>query len=352
MEHRYLGSSGTPVSVLGLGTMTFGAETDEPGAHAQLDRFTDAGGTFVDTADVYSQGASEEIIGRWLARSGRRDDIVLATKARFPMGGDPLERGAGRVHLRRALHASLRRLGTEDIDLYQVHGWDPNTPLDETLATLDEFVTGGTVAHVGWSNVTAWQMQRIVDRCDMNGWARPVTLQPQYNLLDRGIEIEVMPMCLEEELGILPWSPLGGGWLTGKYSRDARPTGETRLGEDPDRGVEAYDSRNTDRTWRILSVMERIASSRGVSLAQVALAWVRQRPGVSSVILGARTTRQLEDNLASANVHLSTEEMTTLTAISAPGLPPYPYGVVRSICGLDTWDALGTVELESQSAVP
>jgi aryl-alcohol dehydrogenase-like predicted oxidoreductase len=344
MEHRYLGNSGTPVSALGLGTMTFGAETDEPGAHAQLDRFVEAGGTFIDTADVYSRGVSEEIVGRWLARSGKRDEVVLATKARFPMSGEPLDRGAGRLHLRRALQASLRRLHTDDIDLYQVHGWDPNTPLDETLATLDEFVAHGMVAHVGWSNVTGWQMQKIVDRCEMNGWTRPVTLQPQYNLLDRGIELEVMPVCLEEEIGILPWSPLGGGWLTGKYSRDTRPIGETRLGEDPDRGVEAYDARNTERTWNILGLMERIAAHRAITLAQVALAWVRQRPGVASVILGARTLGQLDDNLGSADVVLTTEEMTALTAISAPGLPPYPYGVVRSSCGVGTWDTLGTVE--------
>jgi aryl-alcohol dehydrogenase-like predicted oxidoreductase len=346
MEHRYLGNSGTPVSALGLGTMTFGAETDEPGAHAQLDRFFEAGGTFIDTADVYSRGVSEEFVGRWLARSGKRNHVVLATKARFPMGERPLERGAGRLHLRRALDASLGRLGVDDIDLYQVHGWDPNTPLDETLATLDEFVTRGMVAHVGWSNVTGWQMQKIVDRCDLRGWVRPVTLQPQYNLLDRGIELEVVPVCLEEEIGILPWSPLGGGWLTGKYARDSRPSGETRLGEDPDRGVEAYDARNTERTWSILGLMERIATHRGVSLAQVALAWVRQRPGVSSVILGARTVAQLDDNLASADVLLSTEEMTALTAVSAPGLPPYPYGVVRSICGAQIWDALGTVAID------
>ena len=346
MEYRYLGNSGTPVSALGLGTMTFGAETDEAGAHDQLDRFVERGGTFVDTADVYSQGVSEQIVGRWLAKSGRRGEVVLATKARFPMGGDPLDRGAGRLHLRRALHASLQRLGTDDVDLYQVHGWDPNTPIEETLSTLDEFVAQGLVAHVGWSNVTGWQMQRIVDRCDMNGWERPVTVQPQYNLLDRGIELELMPMCLEEEIGILPWSPLGGGWLTGKYSRDTRPTGETRLGEDPKRGVEAYDTRNTERTWSILAAMERVATERAVSLAQVALAWVRQRPAVSSVILGARTTEQLEDNLASASVVLSAEEMTSLTAVSAPGLPPYPYGVVRSICGVGTWDTLGTVGLE------
>jgi aryl-alcohol dehydrogenase-like predicted oxidoreductase len=346
MEHRYLGNSGTPVSVLGLGTMTFGAETDEPGAHAQLDRFVEVGGTFIDTADVYSNGVSEGIIGSWLARSGKRDQVVLATKARFSMGDSPLETGAGRRHLRHSLQASLARLGVDEVDLYQVHGWDPHTPLDETLETLDGFVASGMVGHIGWSNVTAWQMQRIVDHCEMNGWARPVTLQPQYNLLDRGIELEVLPMCLEEEIGILPWSPLGGGWLTGKYSRDSRPSGETRLGEDPQRGVEAYDARNTDRTWRILAAMERIAVERAVPLAQVALAWVRQRPGVSSVILGARTLDQLDGNLMSAELTLSAEEMTTLTAISAPGIPPYPYGVVRSACGVAWWDALGTIGTE------
>lgn len=344
MEHRYLGNSGTPVSALGLGTMTFGAETDEAGAHAQLDRFVEAGGTFIDTADVYSQGVSEEIIGQWLDRSGRRSEVVLATKARFPMGDGPLRTGAGRRHLRRALRSSLQRLAVDDVDLYQVHGWDPHTPLDETLETLDEFVREGTAGHVGWSNVTGWQMQRIVDRCEMHGWARPVTVQPQYNLLDRGIELEVMPMCLEEEIGILPWSPLGGGWLTGKYSRDARPTGDTRLGENPERGVEAYDLRNNARTWAVLALMERIAAHRAISLAQVALAWVRQRPGVSSVILGARTVEQLEDNLGSAEVALSGEEVTALTAVSAPGIPAYPYGVVRSVCGGTWWDALGTVE--------
>ncbi len=347
MEQRSLGRSGTAVSALGLGTMTFGAETDEQGAHAQLDLFVEAGGTFVDTADVYAQGVSEEVVGRWLALTGKREQVVLATKGRFSMGGSVLERGAGRRYLRMALDTSLARLGVDDVDLYQIHGWDPNSPLDETLETLDQFVSSGRVAHVGWSNVSAWQMQRIVDRCEMHGWTRPVTLQPQYNLLDRGIELEVLPMCLEEEIGILPWSPLGGGWLTGKYSPDRRPEGETRLGEDPGRGVEAYDARNTSHTWRVLDVVERIAESRGVSRAQVSLAWVRQRPGVSSVILGARTTGQLEDNLESAALELTSAEMAELTAVSAPGIPPYPYGVLRSGCGLQWWDVLGTVSGEA-----
>lgn len=185
-------------------------------------------------------------------------------------------------------------------------------------------------------------MQRIVDRCEMTGWSRPVTLQPQYNLLDRTIELEIMPVCLEESIGILPWSPLGGGWLTGKYSPDQRPTGETRLGEDPGRGVEAYDKRNVDRTWDVIEVLTEIAGSQGVTQAQVALAWVRQRPGVSSVILGARTADQLEDNLGSSELTLDDEEMGRLTSVSAPGVPPYPHGMLIKQAGLDVWDRLGT----------
>ena len=310
--------------------MTFGNETDRAGAHHQLNRFVEAGGTFVDTADVYSRGVSEEIIGAWLRESQMRESIVLATKGRFPMSDDPADSGAGRKHLQSAIDASLERLGVDHVDLYQVHGWDPRAPLDETLETLDTMVQSGKTRHVGWSNVTAWQMQRIIDQCERNGLARPVTLQPQYNLLDRNIEIEVMPMCIANDIELLPWSPLGGGWLTGKYRPDARPEGPTRLGEDPNRGVEAYDSRNVDATWRILTVVKEIATDHEVSMAQIALAWVRDRPAVSSVLIGARTISQLEDNLASADVFLSETEQDRLNEASAPGLPPYPYGMIRT----------------------
>lgn len=343
MELRRLGSSGTLVSALGLGTMTFGHETDEAGAHAQLDRFTEAGGTFIDTADVYSRGASEEIIGRWLSKRGRADDLVLATKGRFPMSDDPLDRGAGRRHLLAAVDASLDRLGVDHVDLYQVHGWDPEAPLAETLETLTTIVESGRARHVGWSNVTGWQLQRIADLAAFEGWAAPVTMQPQYNLLDRGIELEVLPVCLEQGIGLLPWSPLGGGWLTGKYRRDERPTGATRLGEDPERGVEAYDRRNVVSTWDVLEVVEAIAEDRATTMARVALAWVRDRPTVSSVLLGARTLEQLEDNLGAADLTLSDDERDRLTRVSARGIPPYPYGMVRRACGLDVWDELGTV---------
>src|SRR3712207_1170899 len=216
MEYRNLGRSGCAVSTLALGTMTFGAETDEQGSHAQLDAFVEAGGTLIDTADVYTRGASEEIIGRWLAQQDDavRDSLVLATKGRFPMGGGPNDVGLSRRHLRQALDASLRRLGVEHVDLYQVHAFDPLTPLDETLRFLDDAVTAGKISYVGLSNYTGWQVQKVVDLADFRALARPVTLQPQYNLLAREIEWEVIPACESTGLGLLPWSPLGGGWLS------------------------------------------------------------------------------------------------------------------------------------------
>ncbi|HSM65180.1 MAG TPA: aldo/keto reductase [Ilumatobacteraceae bacterium] len=342
MEQRVLGTSGLTVSSLALGTMTFGAETDETGSFAQLDRFVESGGTFIDTADVYSAGRSEEIIGRWLARRGHHDDLVIATKGRFPMGDGPLDRGAGRRHLQRAVHASLRRLGVDVVDLYQVHGWDQSVPLEETLQTLDDLVRSGTVRYVGLSNYTGWQLQRALRLAEMHGWTAPVSLQPQYNLLAREIEWEIVPQCIEEGLGLLPWSPLGGGWLTGKYRRDERPTGSTRLGEDPERGVEAYDRRNTERTWEIIDRVRSVADAHGSSLGQVALAWVRQRPSVSSVILGARTVEQLDDNLASVDVTLSAEEMDELSVVSAPGIADYPYRMLARQCGMSVWDELRT----------
>lgn len=328
MEYTTLGRSGTVVSRLGLGTMTFGAETPEAEAHAQLDRFLDAGGTFVDTADVYSRGASEEIIGRWLAaRPGVRDRVVLATKGRFPMGADPNEVGLSRRWLTRALDGSLRRLGVDAVDLYQAHAWDPHTPVEETLRFFDDVVRAGKVRYVGLSNFTGWQVQKTVDLADARGLVRPVTLQPQYNLLAREIEWEVVPACRAEGLGLLPWSPLGGGWLTGKYRRDTPPTGATRLGENPQRGVEAYGRRNAEaRTWDVLDAVRAVAEGRGVTMAQVALSWLVDRPAVTSVILGARTVDQLIDCLGAAGLHLTGEEAARLDAASDPGAADYPYG--------------------------
>lgn len=329
MEYRNLGRSGTVVSALALGTMTFGTETDEAGSHAQLDRFVEAGGTLVDTADVYSGGASEEIIGRWLAQRPAevRDRVVLATKGRFPVADEPNGVGLSRRHLRRALDASLRRLGVDHVDLYQVHAFDALTPLEETLGCLDDLVRSGKIHYVGLSNFTGWQLQRAVDLAEHRHLSPPVTLQPQYNLLVREVEWELVPACVASGIGILPWSPLGGGWLTGKYRRDERPSGATRLGEDPERGMEAYGPRaREERTWRVVDAVAEVASGRGSSMAQVAVAWLASRPAVSSVILGARTLEQLEDDLGAAGTRLEPGEVERLDAASAIPVGDYPYG--------------------------
>jgi len=330
------------VSVFGLGTMTFGDESDEETAFAILDRYYEAGGRFIDTADVYSHGISETIIGRWLKQSGTRDQLVIATKARFSMGRAPEDRGAGKIHLERAVDASLRRLDVDTIDLYQMHAWDPAIPLEETLETLNGFVRAGKVRALGVSNYLGWQLERAVQLTERNGWAPIVSLQPQYNLLSREIELEILPLCLDRGIGVLPWSPLGGGWLTGKYSRFERPTGATRLGEDPNRGVEGYDLRNNDRTWEVLGEVEAIARHRGASMTQVALNWLRNRPTVSSVLLGCRTVAQLDDNLAALDWNLDHEEMRTLDEVSAPGIPTYPQGFLESGADYDVWEQLRT----------
>jgi aryl-alcohol dehydrogenase-like predicted oxidoreductase len=329
MEYRLLGRTGCVVSTLALGTMTFGTETSEPDSVAQLERYVEGGGNFIDTADVYSGGVSEEIIGRWLKSKpvALREELVVATKGRFPRGNGPNNRGLSRKHLDVALDASLQRLQLDVIDLYQVHAFDALTPIEETLRFLDDAVRRGKIRYVGLSNFTAWQLQKAVDVATFRGLSVPVTLQPQYSLLVRELEWEIIPACASEGLGLLPWSPLGGGWLTGKYRRDERPTGTTRLGEGNRNGVEAFDRRNPQqRTWDVLDAVEEVATARGVSMAQVALSWLVDRPTVSSVILGARTLAQLEDNLGAAALHLSEKETARLDAASAPFTADYPYG--------------------------
>jgi aryl-alcohol dehydrogenase-like predicted oxidoreductase len=327
MEYRTLGSSGCAVSSLCLGTMTFGAETDEPGSQQQLDRFIEAGGNFVDTADVYAGGRSEEIIGRWFADrpADVTEPVVLATKGRFG-SGSPNAEGLSARHLTRALDASLRRLGLDSVDLYQVHAYDALTPVEETLRTLDRFIQAGKIRYYGLSNFTGWQLTKAVHLARALNVPAPVTLQPQYSLLSREIEWEIVPACLDAGLGLLPWSPLGGGWLSGKYQRDQRPTGDTRLGDDPNRGMEAYDRRGTEQTWNVIDEVQKIAENHGVSMAEVALAWVTARPAVTSTILGARTLEQLEANLGAADLTLTEAETAALDAVSHPAVADYPYG--------------------------
>lgn len=328
MTLRTLGNSGTIVSDYALGTMTFGAESDERASHAMLDAFAAAGGTLIDAADVYSAGLSEQIIGRWLAANPDvADRMVIATKGRFPMGADANDLGTSRRHLRRALEASLRRLGVDHVDLYQLHAWDPITPLDETLSFLDDAIRSGLVSYWGVSNFTGWQLTKAVHRAIARGMDAPVTLQPQYSLLSREIEFEIVPAALDASIGLLPWGPLAGGWLTGKYRRDVAPSGATRLGEDPDRGVEAYGRRSAEeRTWVVLDALHEVAEGHGVPPSRVALAWLQSRPGMTSVILGARTVAQLHDNLAASELELTPEQLERLDAASAPRTPDYPYG--------------------------
>src|ERR1700712_1018543 len=253
--------------------------------------------------------------GGWPQRAGSR------------WGDGPNDPGPTRRHLQRAIDDSLRRLGVDCVDLYQVHSWDPLTPIAETLRTLDGFVRQGKIRYIGLSNFTGWQVQKAVATAAALGLEPPVTLQPQYSLLVRELEWEIVPSCLDAGLGLLPWSPLGGGWLTGKYTRDARPTGATRLGENPDRGVEAYDRRaGAERTWAVVDAVQSVAESSGPSMAQVALAWLADRPGVTSVILGARTVEQLADNLGAAELHLDAAATDALDLASDPVAADYPYG--------------------------
>lgn len=330
MNYRYLGKTGLKVSELCLGTMTFGRETDEATSHRMLDRFVETGGNFIDTADVYTQGASEAIIGRWLANQPR-DDLVIATKVRFGMGAGPNDIGLSRKHILAGVEASLRRLGTDYLDLYQLHCWDKRTPLEETLSALDGLVKSGKVRYIGVSNFTGWQLQKAIDLSLHHGWESFVCLQPLYNLLDRQLELELLPICQNEGLGIIPWSPLRGGWLTGKYRRDMdKPPQATRLEKASEKGwSEAWEQYANDRTWAIIDTLLAVAEEAGKSAAQTALNWVLHRPGVTAPIIGARTMEQLEGNLGAVGWSLNNDQAARLTQVSELPLPYYPYGFVE-----------------------
>ena len=324
MEYRSLGASGLLVSELGLGSMTFGAEVDEAASRSLLDHFVDAGGNFVDTADVYGGGVSEEIVGRWL--SGRdRDALVIATKVFWPTGGGPNDHGAGRKHIMAALHASLRRLGTDYVDLYQVHAFDERTPVEETLSTLDGLVRAGTVRHLGVSNYAAWQVQKSVDVARHRGWEPFVSVQPLYNLIDRDVEHELVPVCRNEGVGVIPWAPLRGGWLTGKYRRGmAAAPPDTRWEADKQPWLGDWETSVDERTWTVTDALFAVAGEVRRSPAQVALRWLLQRPGVTAPIIGARTVAQLTDNLGASGWSLTEKHMETLTVAGATPLP-YPH---------------------------
>jgi aryl-alcohol dehydrogenase-like predicted oxidoreductase len=329
MEQRLLGRTGTFVSELCLGTMTFAREADEATSAKLLDRYLEAGGNFIDTADVYADTRSEEVLGRLLR--GRRDEVVLATKGHFATGGGVNDRGSSRLHLTSAIEASLRRLQTDRIDLYQVHSWDAYTPVEETLATLDDLVHQGKARYLGISNFTGWQVAKATGLQRHHGWAPLVTIQPQYSLITRDIEREVLPAALDAGLGVLPWGPLGGGFLSGKYHRDRPPPPDSRISTATDDMEEAWARRATERNWAIVNAVQQVAEQTGHSMPQVAINWLLTRKGVTAPILGARTLEQLEDNLGAVGWRLEPAHLERLDAPSRLELE-YP---ARFLAGAD-----------------
>lgn len=319
------------MSELCLGTMMFGERTDEQDSHQILDTFVDAGGDFIDTADVYGRGLSEEILGGWL-KGKRREDYIIATKAFGEMGPGPNEQGSSRKHILDAVRASLRRLGTDYIDLYQLHVWDNGTPIEETLSTLDSLVKAGTVRYVGASNFSGWQLQKALDVSRQRGWEPFVSLQPLYNLLDREAEWELFPVCQAEGLAVIPWSPLRAGWLSGTHRRGATgPTEGSRIEAGADAGSTPWSKYATERTWRVVDEVSAIATETGRTASQVSLRWLLQRSPVTAPIIGARTLEQAKDNLGATGWALTDEQVDRLTTVSELDSLPYPYSVLKRL---------------------
>lgn len=325
MDYRFLGSTGLRVSELCFGSMLFGEVTDERASHDLLDRFAGAGGTFVDTSNNYSRGGSEEILGRWLARQ-QRDDLVIATKVRGRMSDTPTDEGLSRQHILKSIDDSLRRLRTDYVDLYQIHYWDPDTPLEETLSTMDTLVRAGKVRYVGASSVKGYQLQKALGVADKHGWEPFVSLQPCYNLLVRAIEWELIPVCRQEGLGVMPFSPLAKGWLSGRFRRGmAEPPADSRIAAAA--GRMRWDEFGTEPTWTVLDALHGVAAETGHTPAQVALNWLLDAPGVTAPIISARTPQQLDDNLGAAGWSLDPAQRARLDEASTRPAP-YPYSWV------------------------
>ena len=320
MDHVNLGRSGLKVSRACLGAMMFGtgenAPCDEQEARRTIDAFLDAGGNFIDTANVYTGGQSEQVVGRAIA--DKRDRVVVATKGRMPVGRGPNDVGSSRVHLTRALEDSLRRLATDHVDLYQVHAWDPDAPVEETMATLDGFVRSGKVRYIGCSNFTGSQIVEAQWAASRQNGTPFTSLQPRSSLLDRGIEADVLPAAQRHGLGTMIYSPLGGGFLTGKYERGAEPPPDTRLGS---RGGAYAANALTDRNFDIVDEVRSVADELGSTPTAVSLAWVLSRRGVSSVIIGPKSMRQMEENLPGFDLELPDAAVRRLNDVSRPAGP-------------------------------
>lgn len=323
---RTLGRSGLVVSPLALGTMTFGNDrwgADDATSRAIFDSYREAGGNFIDTADIYSGGISEEMIGRFIAETGSRDEMVLATKFAFNGSASPLTAtqqgvgnpnagGAGAKNIHRALHASLKRLGTDYIDLYWMHIWDGVTPVEEIIQTLGDLVRAGKIRYYALSDMPAWLAMKAATIAAERRVPGPIAMQLEYSLVARDIEREHLPVAREAGMAVMPWSPLAGGFLTGKYQRDSAHDSGRLSGPNP-----FGDSKFTDSNWSVLDVVKSIAVEQNRSAAQIALAWVVARPGITSTVIGARTLKQLYENIAGAEIALTPDQMTRLTEVSA-----------------------------------
>jgi len=312
MQYRTLGRSGLVVSELCLGTMTFGNTTSESDSIRMIDQFLELGGNFLDTANVYVSGRSEEIVGKAIRH--KRPEVVLATKVRMKTSDHPNGAGLSRKHIMQSVEESLRRLQTDYIDLYQVHTWDQLTPIEETLRTLDDLVTSGKVRYIGCSNFYAWQVMKSLAVSDANRYVRFISIQPQYSLVSREMDLEIIPLCLEENVGIIPWAPLGGGFLTGRYTREEPTSG--RLSSQT-AGESSWSLRATERNFAILDAVREAARELGKTPAQVALRWLVQRPGITSPIFGASTLEQFADNMGATGWTMPPEIWNRLDAASA-----------------------------------
>ncbi len=330
MKYKLLGNTGLKVSELCLGTMTFGGRgmwtaigtLPQEEVNAIVKKSVDAGINFIDTANVYSEGLSEQMTGMAIRQLGiDRDELVIATKVRGAMGKGPNDTGLSRKHILQQVDESLKRLQTDYIDLYQIHGFDPQTPMEEVLHALDMLVNNGKVRYIGCSNHAAWQIMKALGISELNGYAKFVSLQAYYTIAGRDLEREIVPMLKDQKLGLMVWSPLAGGLLSGKYSRQAEMTEGRRMNFD-------FPPVNKNKAFDIVDVMAEIAAAKDVSVAQIALAWLLHQPVVTSVIIGTKNTAQLDDNLKAIEVRLNSEELTKLDEVSKLA-PEYPAWMIE-----------------------
>ena len=327
MDYRFLGNTGLKVSELAFGTQTFGWGADEKTAHALADLFVEAGGNLFDTADSYNSGVAESILGSWLTARKNRHSVIVATKVFFPTGDGPNDAGASRKHIFHSINESLDRLKTDYVDLYQIHCFDLSTPLEETLSALDDLVRAGKIRYMGASNYTASQLEKALMLSEIHQWESFSALQAEYSLIVRSTEWELLPLCKEEGVGFLAWSPVAGGWLTGKYGRNQPPPSNSRVGR-KDRWDDQPGQRESELTWRVIDNLIEIGKDCGKTPAQIALNWILQQPGITASILGVRTLEQLKENLGCIGWQLSEEEMNKLKKASDVPLP-YPYRFIE-----------------------